>query len=308
MARTLPSWTSAPPTAAVLVVIGLACQDVGASIAVLIFPSVGALGMVALRLVFSALVLLAIARPRIRGRSRRDWAVVVGFGVAIAVMNGAFYLALDRIPLGITVTIEVLGPLALSVIIGRKPLAFVWAGLAVVGVALLGGVDLSRLEIVGVLCALVAAACWIGYILASAETGRRFARLDGLALAMSVGALLSLPFGIATAGAALIQPVHLGLGLAVALLSSAIPYGLELFALRRITEATFGVLMSLSPALAATAGLIVLHQAVHPVDLVAIALVIAASIGAVVTAQRRGSAGPGDGGRDARLPTEEPLA
>jgi inner membrane transporter RhtA len=301
VARTSPGWTSAPAVAAVLVVLGLACQDLGASFAVLIFPQVGALGMVALRLVFSAIVLLAIARPRLAGRSTRDWLVVVGFGLAIAVMNGAFYLALDRIPLGITVTIEVLGPLTLSVIAGRKPLAFVWAGLAVVGVVLLGGVDLSRLEVAGVLFALLAAGCWIAYILASAETGRRFPRLDGLALAMTVGAIVSLPFGIATAGPALVQPNILLVGFAVAIMSSTIPYGLELFALRRITEGTFGVLMSLSPALAATAGLVVLHQGLHPLDLLAIALVIAASMGAVLTAPRRSTAG-GHG------PVEEPVA
>lgn len=308
--RALPSWTSAPPTAAGLVVIGLACQEVGASIAVLLFPSVGAPGMVTLRLVFSALVLLLVARPKLGGRTRRDWMTAVLFGVAIAAMNSAFYLSIERIPLGIAVTIEVLGPLTLSVIAGRTPLAFLCAGLAVIGVIVLGGVDLGRLEPLGVALALVAAACWIGYILASAETGRRFARLDGLAIAMAIGAVLSLPGGIVSAGASLVDPVHLGLGFAVALLSSAIPYGLEMIALRRLSEATFGVLMSLAPGLAASAGLLLLGQAVHPLDLVGIGLVIAASIGAVVSTSRRRGDGEADDGRGpvGTSPFEAPVA
>jgi inner membrane transporter RhtA len=272
--------------AGLLVVGELIGQDVGAAIAVRVFPSVGVFGMVALRVVFSAVVLLLIARPRMP-RRLADGAVVAAFGLSIAVMNTAFYLAADRIPLGTTVTIEVLGPLVLSVVTGRRAIAWLWAGLGVAGVVLLWGVDLHRLDPVGVAFAAVAALCWAGYILASAEAGRRFPRLDGLAWAMAVAAVLTLPAGIVTAGTRLVLPANLGLGLAVAVLSSAIPYGVELFALRRLGPSPFGVLMSMSPGIAAGVGLVVLAQALTIADAVAIVLVAAASAGAVLTAPRR---------------------
>jgi inner membrane transporter RhtA len=264
----------------------LIAQEIGASIAVLVFPSVGPLGMVALRVAFSAIVLFVVARPR-RPRSGRDVLLVVGFGVAIAAMNSSFYLAIERIPLGLAVTIEVLGPLVVSVATGRRAIAWLWAGLARVGVVLLCGVDIGRLDPIGVARAATAAACWAGYILASAEAGRRFPRLDGLAWAMVVGAALTLPGGILTAGTRLLVPANLGLGLAVALLSSAIPYGAELVALRRLGSSAFGVLMSLAPATAAAAGFLILHQGLTVVDVIAIALVVAASAGAVLSAPRR---------------------
>lgn len=272
--------------AILLVVAGLVCQEVGASIAVLLFPQVGALGMVMLRLVFSAVVLLLIARPRLRGHSRAGWRAVVGFGLVLAVMNGLFYLALERLPLGVTVTIEVLGPLTLSIIAARRASAWAWAALALAGVLALGGGGWERLDPVGVLCALGAAASWAFYILASARVGREFPKLDGLALAMTVGAVIALPFGIASAGSALLRPELLGLGAAVAILSSTIPYALELIALRRLAASAFAILMSLAPATAALAGWILLGQELAWLEIVGIALVIVASIGAVRSSQR----------------------
>ncbi|WP_425319469.1 EamA family transporter [Agreia pratensis] len=276
-----------PVGAAGLVVVGLACQEVGAAFAVLLFPSVGALGMVALRLTFSALILLAIARPSVRGRSRGDWMTVVLFGVALAVMNGLFYEALARIPLGAAVTIEVLGPLVLSVATSRRASSWLWAVLAFVGVFLLGQGSFGELDPVGVLFAAGAGASWAGYILLSSRTGSRFARLDGLALAMTIGAVLTLPLGVAAAGPVIVRPDILLLGAAVAILSSTIPYALELFALRRIPSSTFAILMSLAPAIAALAGVVLLAQHISLVGVLAIALVVTASIGAVR------SAGPG---------------
>lgn len=287
MPRALPTWTAAPGTAVTMVFLGLVCQEVGASISVLVFPHVGPLGMVALRLAFSAVVLVLVARPRLRGHGRRDWATVVGFGVVLGAMNALFYLAIDRIPLGIAVTIEVLGPLTLSVVLGRRPISWLWALLAAGGVVLLGGLNLERLDPVGVLFAALAGALWVGYILGSAATGRRFERLDGLAIAMVVGSVLLLPAGVITAGPAIVDPRWLGLGLAVALLSSAIPYALELLALRRLPESAFGVLMSLAPATAALAGFVLLGQSLTPFDIVAMGMVIAASAGAVLTAPPR---------------------
>lgn len=273
--------------------VGLACQEVGASIAVLLFPQLGPLGMVMLRLVFSAVLLLLIARPRVRGHSRRGWTSVIQFGLVLALMNGLFYLALERLPLGVTVTIEVLGPLTLSIIASRRASAWVWAGLALVGVAALGGGGWDRLDPIGVLFALGAAASWAFYILASARVGREFPRLDGLALAMSVGAILALPFGIADAGSALLRVDLLALGAAVAVLSSTIPYALELIALRRLPAAAFAILMSLGPATASLAGFVLLGQHLSWLELVGVALVIIASIGAVRAAARR-SAPPDD--------------
>jgi len=274
-----------PVGAAGLVVAGLACQEVGAAFAVLLFPSVGALGMVALRLTFSALILLAIARPSVRGRSRGDWMTVVLFGVALAVMNGLFYEALARIPLGAAVTIEVLGPLILSVATSRRASSWLWAVLAFVGVFLLGQGSFGELDPVGVLFAAGAGATWAGYIVLSSRTGSRFARLDGLALAMAIGAVLTLPLGLAAAGPAIVRPDILLLGAAVAVLSSTIPYALELFALRRIPSSTFAILMSLAPAIAALAGVVLLAQHISIVGVIAIALVVTASIGAVRSAR-----------------------
>lgn len=264
-----------------LVVLGLVCQDAGAALAVTLFPQVGPLGMVTLRLTFSALILLAVFRPSVRARTGADWMTVLGFGLVLAAMNVLFYLALERLPLGATVTIEVLGPLVLSVVAGRRASGWLWATLAFAGVALLGRGGLDALDPWGVLFAVLAGAAWAGYILLSARTGRSFARLDGLAIAMGIGALVTLPFGAVAAGAALLVPAVLATGLAVAILSSAIPYGLELLALRRLPAAAFSILMSLSPAMAGLAGFVILRQALDALDVVAIALVVIASMGAV---------------------------
>ncbi len=286
----MTSRTGTTPAIA-LVVVGLACQEVGASLAVLLFPEVGPLGMVMLRLAFSAVVLLLIARPGLRGHSRDGWLAVLGFGVVLAVMNGLFYLALERLPLGVTVTIEVLGPLVLSIVASRRLSAWLWALLALAGVAALGGGGWERLDPVGVLFALGAAASWAFYILASARVGREFPKLDGLALAMTAGALISLPFGIVSAGSALLRPELLALGAAVAILSSTIPYALELIALRRLAAAAFAILMSLAPATAALAGWLLLGQELVWLEILGIALVIIASIGAVRSASRAAQGG-----------------
>ncbi len=299
--------------AIVLVVVGLACQEVGASLAVLLFPEAGPLGMVMLRLVFSAIILMLIARPGLRGHSREGWLAVLGFGVVLAVMNGLFYLALERLPLGVTVTIEVLGPLVLSIVASRRLSAWLWALLALAGVAALGGGGWDRLDPLGVLFALGAAASWAFYILASARVGREFPKLDGLALAMTAGALIALPFGILSAGSALLRPELLALGAAVAILSSTIPYTLELIALRRLPAAAFAILMSLAPATAALAGWLLLGQELVWLEIVGIALVIVASIGAVRSASRaaRDAAASEDRGTRPAEPgseLEEPFA
>lgn len=282
-----------------LVAIGLACQQVGSSVAVMLFPQVGPLGMVMLRLVFSTVILLVIARPALRGHSPRAWRSALMFGGVLALMNGFYYLALRELPLGVTVTIEVLGPLALAVIAARTRTSWLWAAVALVGIVALGGGGWDRLTVAGVLFALGAAASWAGYILSSARVGRDFDGLDGLALAMAFGALLSLPFGIADAGASLLRFELVALGAGVAVLSSTIPYALELVALRRLTPAVFGILMSLGPAMASVAGFVLLGQHLSALEITGVALVVVASAGAVWTGRQRsartrsGGAAPG---------------
>ena len=270
-----------------LVAAGLACQEVGAAIAVLLFPHTGPLGMVMLRLVFSAIILLAIARPRLRGRTPAAWWSVARLGIALAVMNAFFYVALERLALGVTVTIEVLGPLALSIIVSRTRAGWAWAGTALAGVVALGGGGWERLDPIGVACALGAAVSWAFYIRGQARVGREFPRLEGLALAMAIGAALALPFGVAAAGPALLRPELLALGAAVAVLSSTIPYAFEMIALRRLTEAAFGILMSLAPATAALAGFVLLGQALTWPEVAGVGLVMIASAGAVWTSRHR---------------------
>jgi len=276
-----------PLGAAGLVILGLTFQEVGASIAVLLFPTVGPAGMVSLRLVFSAALLLAIARPKLRGIPARSWVIVSLFGVALGTMNLLFYESLSRIHLGTAVTIEVLGPLVLSVIVARRAAAWLWAALALAGVLLLGRGGFDDLDPIGVLFAIGAGACWAGYIIASRHTGGAFRGLDGLAIAMAIGAIITLPLGIAQAGTTLLQPQVLLFGAGVALLSSAIPYALELIALRRMPAAAFSVLMSCAPAIATAAGFVLLGQQIGWLQAAGMALVIAASIGAVRMAPRR---------------------
>ncbi|MFG2956137.1 DMT family transporter [Streptomyces sp. NPDC048291] len=271
-----------------LVLAGGISVQFGGALAVTLMPRAGALGVVTLRLLAAAVILLVVCRPRLRGHSRTDWSTVIVFGITMGAMNGLFYEAVDRIPLGLAVTLEVLGPLALSVLASRRAISVLWAGLALGGVFLIGGGDFSGLDPVGVGLALAAGAMWATYIIFSARTGRRFPQADGLALAMAVAALLFLPLGVADAGSRLLDPVTVALGSSVAVLSSVLPYTLELLALRRLPAHTFAVLMSLEPAIATIAGFLVLGQALSATQAAAVALVVAASIGAVRSQVGRG--------------------
>lgn len=276
---------------AVGLVLGAAVSvQFGAAVAALLFPRAGVAGVVTLRLVIAAVVLLALCRPRLHGHDRADWLLIGGFGAALAGMNTLIYQAIERIPLGAAVTLEVLGPLVLSVVAARRAVSWLWALLALAGVILLGRGGVEGLDLVGVGFALGAAAMWAAYILLSARTGHRFPQADGLALAMGVAAVMTLPLGVAVAGATLLNPVTLGLGAAVAALSSVLPYTLEMLALRRMPTATFAILMSLGPAIAAVAGYLILDQTFTTSQSLAIALVITASIGAVHTTPARPTA------------------
>lgn len=266
-----------------LVLGGVISVQFGGALAVSLMPRAGALGVVTLRLVVAAVVLLGVCRPRLRGHSRADWGTVIVFGLTMGAMNALFYQAVDRIPLGPAVTLEVLGPLALSVLASRRVINLVWAGLALVGVFLLGGGGFDSVDPVGAAFALGAGVMWAAYIVFSARTGRRFPQADGLALAMAVAALMVLPLGFAESGSRLLDPTTLALGGAVALLSSVLPYTLELLALRSLPASVFAILMSLEPAVAATAGFLVLDQVLTATEAAAVVLVVVASMGAVRT-------------------------
>ncbi|MDX6666413.1 MAG: inner rane transporter RhtA [Solirubrobacteraceae bacterium] len=252
----------------------------GAAIAVTLFDNLGPAGASALRVGLGAVILLAVWRPSVRGLPKADLRLVGALGLTLGVMNYAFYEALDRIPLGIAVTIEFAGPLGVAVALSRRRLDLVWVALAAAGILLLADPSGGSLDPVGLVLIGVAAAAWAAYILLVARAGERFTGGRGLALAMGVAALVPLGPGIAEAGADLLKPEFLGIGAAVALLSSVIPYSLEMEALRRIPRHIFGVLMSLEPALAALGGFVVLGQSLSGRDLVAIGLVMAASGGA----------------------------
>nr|WP_238330439.1 EamA family transporter [Ornithinimicrobium kibberense] len=264
-----------------LVLLAVVSVQFGGALAATLLPLVGVPGSVALRLVLAALLLLAVVRPRVRGRTRADWAVVGAFALALTAMNLAFYGSLARLPIGVAVTIEFLGPLTLAAVLSRRPRDLAAVAAALAGVVLISEAvttPWAQLDLVGIGLAATAGVCWAAYIVLSRRTGARFAGLDGIALAMAIGAVVTLPLGLATAGAELWSGEALLRGLGIALLSSAIPYSLELMALRHLRSGTFGVLLSLEPAAAALAGLLVLGQVLSAPQLVGMSLVVLASI------------------------------
>jgi inner membrane transporter RhtA len=263
-----------------LVVAGIASVQFGAALATTLFARIGPGGAVLLRLLTASVILLIIFRPRVRVRTRRELLLAALFGVVLAAMNLTFYEAIHRIPLGIAVTIEFIGPLVVAVAGSRQRVDLVWVGLAAAGIVALTHGDAHGLNTLGVVLALVAGCMWGTYILVNARVGRAFEGGTGLALAMCVATVLALPFGVIEGGAHLIQPRSLALGAAVGILSSAIPYSFEMEALRRMATSVFGVLMSLEPAMAALAGFIVLGQGLSGRELAGIALVVVASVGA----------------------------
>ena len=264
-----------------LVLAAIASVQFGGALAVHLFPTVGPGGAVLLRLASASVVLAVISRPRLREVPLRRLPLVAAFGLVLAGMNLSFYASIDRIPLGIAVSLEFVGPLTVAVAGSRRWIDLVWVVLAIAGILALTHVGGTRtVDGLGVAFALLAGCCWGAYILLSARVGRSFERGTGLSLAMCFAALVTLPVGIASAGTHLLEPRVLALGCAVGMLSSAIPYSFELEALRRIAPPVFGVLMSLEPAMAALAGLLVLGQGLSVRTLAGMALVIGASIGA----------------------------
>jgi inner membrane transporter RhtA len=273
-----------PPVA--MVVLAATSVQFGAAVGATLFDTLGPGGASLLRQAFAAAILVALWRPRVRAYDAAALRLVVGFGLALGGMNLLFYEALDRIPLGVCVTIEFIGPVAVAVVLSRRALDLVWVALAVAGIVLLADPFGSRgVDRTGLVLILAAAVCWAVYIVLAQRATRIFHGSTGLALAASVSWLVPLAPGLSEAGVdALLAPAALAVGAAVAVLSSVIPYSLESESLRRLPANVFGVLMSLEPAVAALAGFVVLGQGLSGRDVVAIALVIAASVGVTRTA------------------------
>ncbi len=272
--------------APLLVLGGVVSVQFGGALAATLVPEIGAGGSVLLRIGFAAAILLAVARPRLTGHDRRAWQTVVAFGIALGLMNWSFYASLAHLPLGVAVTVEFLGPLVLTTLLSRRTMDFVAVAAAGAGVLLISEaltVPWSELSWVGLGLAATAGVCWAAYILLSGRTGAAFPALDGLAIALVVSAVVVLPAGLSTSDLWTTEHVVKGLGLAV--LSSLLPYSLELLALRRLSASVFGILLSLEPAVAAIAGVLVLGQVLAGLQVVGLLMVVLAS--AIVMGVRR---------------------
>lgn len=258
----------------------------GAALAKGLFPALGATGTVGLRVGISAVILLAAFRPRLRQATTAQWRVLIPYGLVLGVMNVVFYLALSRIPLGLAVTVEFIGPLGVAVFGSRRASDVAWVVLAAGGIALIAPWGGGGADAVGVLLALAAGACWAAYILLGGRISRMISGGAAVATGMAIATLVAVPIAAATGGFTRLTPRLFAAGIGVALLSSAIPYTLEMIALKELPARTFGILMSLEPAVAALAGLVFLHEVLSPRQWLAVALVIAASTGSTLTSRR----------------------
>ena len=269
-----------------LAVLSVGSVQFGAATAATLFPLVGALGTVGLRLGGAALVLVVLTRPWRRSWTSVEVRAALVFGAVFTAMNVSLYLAIERLPLATVITVEFIGPLAVAIVGAPNWWTRIWALPAAAGVVLLGG-ELSGGQLTGVVFALLAACCWATYIVLSGRLGRTGSGLAGLSLGTAFGAVVMLPIGLASAGTAMLHPGILAAGLGVGVLSSAIPYSLDLLALRRLPTAVFGILTSLNPAVAALAGLVVLGETLPARQLVGIGLVVLASAGVTLGAAVR---------------------
>jgi inner membrane transporter RhtA len=264
--------------------ISMAMFQGAASIARSLFGVVGPQGAAALRVAFGAAVLAAVLRPWRAAPKPAAWRALIVYGVSLGVMNTLFYFAIAAIPLGVAVALEFSGPLAVATFSSRRPIDFLWIALAVGGLLLILRPDspTAALAPIGIACALGAGVCWALYIVFGQKAGAEHG-MQTTALGMMIAAVIVVPIGVAHAGAALLAPHVLLLGAAVGILGTAFPYALEMFALTRLPARTFGTLMSLEPAVGALAGLTLMRQALGFTQWLAIAAVVAASIGAALT-------------------------
>lgn len=269
----------------VLLLIAMGSIQLGASFAKTLFQSVGASGAVALRTALATLMLVAVLRPWRTRLGSGSWQALIVYGVSLGVMNLLYYLALRTLPLGITVSIEFAGPLAVAVLSSRRGIDFLWIGLAAAGLALLLpiGQGHGNVDPTGALFALGAGSCWALYIVFGQRAGADYGP-QTVALGSIIASIIVVPIGVAQAGQSLFSAAVLPYGLAIALLSTALPYTLEMLALTRLPARTFGILMSIEPVFGALVGWAMLHEQLSLVQWVAIALIILASIGTTLTA------------------------
>ena len=284
-ARTLPAPLTGRASGVALAVASMTTIQLGAALSEPLFDRVEPAGLAALRLAFAALILWPFVRPRVRGRTGADVAAAVALGACSGVLTLAFFEAIARIPLGVAVTIEFLGPLGVALAGSRRARDVAWVLLAGAGVALLtlGEGAGGPLAVAGIAFACVAGMCWAGYIVLTKHVGERWAGLEGLSVSLGVAALVALPAGVAAAGSELADPAAVLAAAGLALLMPLLPYCFELFALRRLPTALFGVIMSLEPAIAALLGFVILDQRLAAAGVVAIAMVSLASAGATLT-------------------------
>jgi inner membrane transporter RhtA len=272
---------------AILLVVGAAISvQGGASVAKSLFATFGPAGVVWLRLLFGSIALWVVARPELRRRPWRELRLVLALGLVLASMNVSFYGSIDRLPLGVAVTVEFLGPLCVAVVGSRRRLDLAWVAMAGAGVALLAQGGSGSVRPLGLGLAALAGLFWALYITLSVPIGRIFPGASGLAPAMAVGALLMTPWGVLDAGPHLRNPQLVGAAVGVGLLSSALPWSLELEALRRLPTNVFGVVLALEPAIAALVGRTFLHERLHLRAWLAVGLVVLASAGAALEVRR----------------------
>lgn len=294
-----PHGTESDPTAspsgnigtAVALVLGSCISlQFGAALATQLFSAVGPWATTSFRLGLAALVLCVLVRPRFLSWTWPQWRAVIFFGFALALMNGFFYAALARIPLGTAVSIEFLGPLLLAAVLSRRGRDLIWVGLALVGMVILGvesTIGAESLDPLGVLFALIAGGFWALYILTSAKVGQVVQGTGGLAAALVVATLLLSPLGLGHVPTLVTNPHLLALAVGTALLASVIPYTFELRALRTLPRPVFGILLSMEPVVASLAGWLLLDQTAGALRILAVALVVTASVGSTLTARRR---------------------
>lgn len=276
-----------PPVPALL--LSMVSLQGGAAFAKTLFPEAGAYGTAALRATLAALLLALVFRPNLRALSREDWRAIVPYGLSLGFMNLVFYASVQHLPLGLAVTVEFVGPLLLSLYLSREPLDYLWVGLAGLGIVLIAPHSAgSGVSWLGVGLALLAGAFWALYIVTGSKVAQRVPGSTSVVAGMIVAAVIALPVGMWSGGSQLLSPPLLLSGLAVALLSSAIPYTLEMQALRALPARVFGVLMSMEPAVAALSGLVILHERLTVLQWVALACVVAASAGISLTSRGGG--------------------
>jgi inner membrane transporter RhtA len=273
---------SIPPVPAVLLsIISVQC---GAAIAKILFPQVGAAAAASLRIGLSALILLITFRPNVVALNAKQWKYVILYGLCLGAMNMVFYLAIERIPIGLGVTLEFVGPLVLAIASSKKAVDFIWIVLAATGIALIAPWTSNGLDVGGVLLALLAGGFWAAYIILGGRISKLMRGGEAVAVGMVFATLLILPFGIFGGGFQHMSTPLFGLGVALALLSSAIPFTLEMNALKQLPARTFSILMSLEPAMASLAALIFLQEYLSITEWLSVACVMIASAGSALTA------------------------